>query len=133
MHDRTYFRELFISNAANGYRDLLAKVDLQSFRRIPWEHAGAGHDDSRKGVPFFLVSFYDPTSGEPIPPCPRGSLASVVKKVTENGWKAMAGGWFSIIIRPWLLCTRLIAEIKTHFGSGIRVFQFSRNAKDPWR
>lgn len=93
MHDRTYFRELLISNATNGYRDLLAKVDLQSFRRIPWEDAGADHD-SHKGVPFFLVSFYDPNSGEPITPCPRGLLVSIAKKATENGWKAMAGGSF---------------------------------------
>lgn len=102
MHDRTYFRELLISNAANGYRDLLAKVDLQSFRRIPWEDARMGHDD-HKGVPFFLVSFYDPNSGEPIPPCPRGLLGSVVKKATEKKWKAMAGGLFFLtIIQSWL-------------------------------
>lgn len=91
MHDRTYFRELLISNAKNGYRDILAKVDLQSFRRIPWEDAGPGHD-SPKGVPFFLVSFHDPDSGKPIPPCPRGLLGAIVRKVEGNGWKAMAGG-----------------------------------------
>lgn len=116
MHDRTYFRELLISNAANGYRDILAKVDLQSFRRIPWEDASAGHD-SRKGVPFFLVSFYDPNSGEPIAPCPRGLLGSVVKKATENGWKAMAGGLF--IDRYSVSCVRRRANITTSFGSGI--------------
>lgn len=92
MHDKTYFRELLISNAQNGYRDLLAKVDLQSFRRIPWEDAGTGHGSSPKGVPFFLVSFHDPDSEEPIPPCPRGLLANIVKRVGEKGWKAMAGG-----------------------------------------
>lgn len=95
MHDRTYFRELLISNAQNGYRDLLAKVDLASYRRIPWERtAGPDHEVSPRGVPFFLVSFHDPDSGEPIPPCPRGLLGTVVKKVEEKGWKAMAGGLF---------------------------------------
>ena len=45
MHDQTYFRELKISNAENGYRDIVAVPDLSSFRRIPWEN----------DVPFFLV------------------------------------------------------------------------------
>lgn len=95
MHDRTYFRELLISNAQNGYRDLLARVDLESYRRIPWEDAAGSNHGSlgpSRGVPFFLVSFHDPDSGEPIPPCPRGLLRTVVKKIAGNGWKAMAGG-----------------------------------------
>ncbi|CAZ80523.1 unnamed protein product [Tuber melanosporum] len=83
MHDRSYFRELGISNSANGYRDLLAKVDFQSFRRIPWE--------DQRGVPFFLISFYDPDTKEPIAPCPRGLLFNVARKFEEKGWSAMAG------------------------------------------
>src|ERR1700760_3234570 len=43
MHDMTYIRELKISNKDNGYRDIIARVDLKSFRRIPWEN----------NVPFF--------------------------------------------------------------------------------
>lgn len=91
MHDKTYFRELLISNAKNGYRDILAKIDLQSFRRIPWEDAGGDHIKGSNGVPFFLVTFHDPDSGQPIPPCPRGLLGNIVNKVGEKGWKAMAG------------------------------------------
>lgn len=53
MHDQTYFRELKISNSQNGYRDILAEVDLTSFRRIPWEN----------NVPFFLVKFREPGGG----------------------------------------------------------------------
>lgn len=89
MHDKTYSRELLISNAANGYRDLLAKIDLQSFRRIPWEGT---QDEASHGVPFFLVTFHDPDSQEPIPPCPRGLLASIAKKAGASGFIAMAGG-----------------------------------------
>lgn len=37
MHDQTYFKELKVSNAENGYRDIIAVPDLSSFRRIPWE------------------------------------------------------------------------------------------------
>lgn len=82
MHDRTYFKELAISNKENGYRDLLAIPDLNSFRRIPWE------DD----VPLFLVSFFDPETRQPISPCPRGLLQSAVDKLENEGYQAMAGG-----------------------------------------
>lgn len=82
MHDQTYVRELKISNRDNGYRDLLARVDLSSFRRIPWE------DD----VPFFLLSFEDPDTGESLSACPRSLLGRQVRMLEESGVKAMAGG-----------------------------------------
>lgn len=82
MHDRTYFKELAISNKENGYRDLVAIPDLRSFRRIPWED----------NVPFFLVSFFDPVTKEPVCACPRGLLKTAVEKVEKAGCKAMAGG-----------------------------------------
>src|SRR5271155_4826124 len=44
MNDKTSSRELKVSNAENGYRDMVAKIDLSSYRRIPWEH----------NIPFFL-------------------------------------------------------------------------------
>jgi len=82
MHDQTYFKELKISNAENGYRDIIAVPDLSSFRRIPWE------DD----VPFFLVSFLDPDTRGPISACPRGLLKTVVDKIEKADLGAMAGG-----------------------------------------
>ncbi|KAG8528748.1 uncharacterized protein KY384_006435 [Bacidia gigantensis] len=81
MHDQTYFRELKISNAENGYRDIIAVPDLNSFRRIPWE----------ADVPFFLVSFMDPDHGGPLSACPRGLLKSVTNRVQSKSWRAMAG------------------------------------------
>ncbi|KAI1617749.1 glutamine synthetase [Exophiala viscosa] len=81
MHDLTYFRELKISNKENGYKDLIAKIDLGSFRRTPWEN----------NVPFFLVSFYDPDTNEPISPCPRSLLRTAVSKLHKAGYGAMAG------------------------------------------
>lgn len=77
----TYFRELTISNAENGYRDLVAKIDLKSYRRIPWEH----------NVPFFLVQFCDPDTGNPICACPRSLLRTAAGKLHEAGYRAMAG------------------------------------------
>lgn len=82
MHDMTYIRELKISNAQNGYHDLLAIPDLSTFRRIPWE------DD----VPFFLVDFLDPDTKEPVCACPRGLLKQQLSKLEKHGYGAMAGG-----------------------------------------
>lgn len=82
MHDRTYVRELGVSNVENGYRDIVAVPDLASFRRIPWE------DD----VPFFLVDFKDPDTGDAVAPCPRGLLKGVIARLGEKGYGAMAGG-----------------------------------------
>jgi glutamine synthetase len=92
MHDQTYLQELRISNAENGYRDLLAIPDLSSFRRIPWEN----------NVPFFLVSFYDPDTQQPLSACPRGLLKVQLDKLQKKGYGAMAGGGF-----PLHTCHRL--------------------------
>lgn len=82
MHDQTYFKELKISNKENGYRDVIAIPDLSSFRRIPWED----------NVPFFLVSFHDPDTEEPLSACPRSLLKRQVDKLAKKSWGAMAGG-----------------------------------------
>ncbi len=84
MHDQTYFKELKISNKENGYRDIIAVPDLSSFRRIPWED----------NVPFFLVSFLDPETKDPVSACPRGLLKTAVEKLKKGGLGAMAGGEF---------------------------------------
>ncbi|EXJ86422.1 glutamine synthetase [Capronia epimyces CBS 606.96] len=84
MHDLTYFRELKISNKENGYKDLVAKIDLGSYRRIPWED----------NVPFFLVSFHDPDTGKPISACPRSLLRTTVEKLNKAGYSALAGAEF---------------------------------------
>lgn len=82
MHDQTYFKELKISNAENGYHDLIAIPDLSSFRRIPWEN----------DVPFFLVNFFDPDTRKPVSACPRGILNTALEKLQAKGIGAMAGG-----------------------------------------
>lgn len=82
MHDKTYFKELKISNKENGYHDVIAIPDLSTFRRIPWED----------NVPFFLVSFFDPDTREPLSACPRGILKTQLQKLEDEGVGAMAGG-----------------------------------------
>ncbi|KAF8609858.1 glutamine synthetase/guanido kinase [Ceratobasidium sp. AG-I] len=81
IHDTVYSKELLVSNRANGYRDILARIDLATYRRLTWE----------ANVPFFLVSFLDPDTQEPIPVCPRGSLAKAVSKAETFGWEPVAG------------------------------------------
>ena len=81
MHDSVYSKELLISNRANGYRDLIAVIDLATYRRIPWEN----------NVPFFLVSFFDSETKEPICADPRGVLRTVVTRAQQKGWRCMAG------------------------------------------
>ena len=81
IHDTTYSRELLISNRANGYRDITAQVDLSTYRRIPWEY----------NVPFFLVSFLDPGTGEPVCVDPRGTIVKALKQAAEFGWDCVAG------------------------------------------
>ena len=88
MHDKTYMRELKISNAENGYRDLLAIPDLKTFRRIPWED----------NIPFFLISFHDPESKKPVCACPRGLLKAQLDRLQSKGYGAMAGGTFFLYL-----------------------------------
>ena len=89
MHDRTYFKELKISNADNGYRDIIAVPDLSSFRRIPWED----------NVPFFLISFMDPDTGGPLSACSRGLLKTAAEKLERKGMGALAGGEFQLHVK----------------------------------
>ncbi|KAG0284852.1 hypothetical protein BGZ96_010817 [Linnemannia gamsii] len=81
MHDKPYAEELSVSNAANGYRDMVAIPDLSTFRRIPWEN----------DIPFFLLSFYDPKTRAPLAVCPRGVLKRVTDELASLGWEAMCG------------------------------------------
>jgi glutamine synthetase len=91
MHDQMYSRELLVSNRSNGYRDVIAVVDLSTFRRIPWEN----------NVPFFLVSFIDPDTKEPLFACPRMTLNKALKMAETFGWECMAGAEYEVgILRP---------------------------------
>lgn len=76
-----------------GFPDILARVDLQTFRRVPWD------DD----VPFFLAEFHQPAAGghaaeEPYPLCPRQLLRRVLARADKLGVRPMCGmefEWFN--------------------------------------
>jgi glutamine synthetase len=112
MHDMTYFRELKISNAENGYKDLVAKIDLSSYRRIPWEN----------DVPFFLVNFFDADTGEAVSACPRSLLRTAVAKAEKAGYSAMAGGGLSLRPTDHICCSRQANQC----ASRVRILPISR-------
>jgi glutamine synthetase len=85
----TYSRELLISNKDNGYRDIIAIIDLSTYRRISWEN----------NVPFFLVSFLDPVTKAPLLADPRGVLANIIKSAEDKGFYAYAGAEFEVRLR----------------------------------
>ena len=57
-----------------GYPDALARIDLDTFRAIPWE----------PGVAFFLVDFYA-TRGDPLQVSPRQVLKNAVSRARAMG------------------------------------------------
>ncbi|RYO81715.1 hypothetical protein DL766_002732 [Monosporascus sp. MC13-8B] len=61
---------------------MVAMVDLDSYRRIPWEN----------NMPLFLVSFHDAKTMNPITLCPRNVLASQLSKArSQHGVEPLAG------------------------------------------
>lgn len=71
----------------SGYPDVMVRIDLSSYRKIPWE----------KNIPFFLGDFQD-GKGQPLGVCPRSLLAQVLARATKAGYKASAGmefEWFN--------------------------------------
>jgi glutamine synthetase len=62
-----------------GYPDALAKIDLSTFRLLPWEANTA----------FFLVDFFQ-KDGVPLAVSPRQVLRSVVERLRTKGYQAKA-------------------------------------------
>ena len=76
----------------HGFPDALARVDLATARRVPW-------DDQ---VPFFLGDFVN-ADGSPYAVCPRQTLKRVLKRAEKLGLLPMAGmefEWFNFAETP---------------------------------
>jgi glutamine synthetase len=78
-----------------GFPDALAKLDLATFRNVPW-------DD---GVPFFLGEFVEQKDGKevPLPICPRQLLKRVLRRAGKLGVQPMCGmefEWFNFVETP---------------------------------
>ena len=59
-----------------GYPDALARIDLSTFRIIPWE----------PGTAFFILDFYD-GAGNPLPVSPRQVLERVIAQAQSLGFR----------------------------------------------
>lgn len=75
-----------------GYPDAQARVDLRTFRRVPWD----------SNVPFFLADFVD-DKGAPLGVCPRRLLTGVLERAAAQGYSAKCGlefEWFNFRESP---------------------------------
>jgi glutamine synthetase len=81
-----------------GYPDALARIDLGTFREVPWDG----------GVPFFLGDFQD-AEGAPSPICPRGLLKRIVASLQGAGFAALTSleyEWFNFRETPASLAAK---------------------------
>ncbi|RKP34026.1 hypothetical protein BJ085DRAFT_20064 [Dimargaris cristalligena] len=83
MHDKAYTTPTTISNDANGFSDIIAKIDLSTYRRLPLED----------NLPFFLLRFYD-RNHHPLAACPRSLLARIVGEYEALGLEPLCGAEF---------------------------------------
>jgi len=75
-----------------GYPDALVKLDLGTFRKIPWEN----------DVPFFLGDFVN-EKNVPAYTCPRQLLRKVLNEATQNGFTpyfSQEFEWFNFAETP---------------------------------
>ncbi|HEV7332787.1 MAG TPA: glutamine synthetase family protein [Flavisolibacter sp.] len=82
----------------SGYPDCPAKLDLATFRKIPWE----------EDVPFFLGDFCN-ADGEPSPVCPRQLLKKVTVDAEGMGYAPVFSQefeWFNFAETPQSACDK---------------------------
>ncbi len=76
----------------SGYPDAQAKIDLNTYRKIPWDN----------NTPFFLGDFED-GQGNPLAICPRQLLKKTITKLLAAGYTAKMGveyEWFNFKETP---------------------------------
>ncbi|KAI9307937.1 hypothetical protein BJ944DRAFT_157132 [Cunninghamella echinulata] len=81
IQDKLYSTAVEFGGDECQFPDLLAKVDLSSFRRIPWEN----------DIPFFLLYLIHPTTHQPLYCCPRSCLKQAVDDFKQLGYTALSG------------------------------------------
>jgi glutamine synthetase len=75
-----------------GYPDAKARIDLSTFRQIPWEN----------DQPFFLADFIN-NNEKPLEICPRQVLKAIIKRADSMGYKPMVAQefeWFNYAETP---------------------------------
>ena len=82
----------------SGYPDAMARVDLATMRRVPWDG----------DIPFFLADFVD-SEGGPLGVCPRQLLKGVLARAEAMGFTAKCGlefEWFNFQETPESLAAK---------------------------
>jgi len=88
-----------------GYPDQLCRIDLSTFRTIPWQ------DD----IPFFLADF-SKADGNDLPACPRSLLKRITKECESLGFHpefAQEFEWFNFRETPQSLQEKGFARLET--------------------
>jgi len=94
MNDAAYDNVRF-TGWHTGYPDAPVKIDINTFRKIPWE------DD----IPFFLGDFID-EKNEPLYVCPRQLLKKIEKQSADSGFTPFFSQefeWFNFSETPFTL------------------------------
>jgi glutamine synthetase len=84
MHDQCYDNTQ-LTGWHHGYPDALARLDLGTYRTIPWEN----------DTPFFLGNFVT-AEGDPHPLCPRQILKRVLARAAKMGFQVKVGADYEI-------------------------------------
>jgi glutamine synthetase len=82
----------------SGFPDALARIDLGTYREIPWENK----------LPFFLGDFWTET-GKPVEVCPRQLLKKILAQAKDEGYAVKSGmefEWFNFQETPQSLAAK---------------------------
>ncbi|ORE08064.1 glutamine synthetase/guanido kinase [Rhizopus microsporus var. microsporus] len=74
ISDKAYTTATEFAGEDASFFDLIAKVDLESYRRIPWED----------NIPFFFVTLYHPHTNERLHCCPRSLLKDASEEYSKE-------------------------------------------------
>lgn len=80
MHDVTYSEETELLASGTSYEDLTALIDVDSFRRLPFE----------ENIAFFLLHFH--VGRKPVAVDGRSQMQSLTATMASKGLKGLAGG-----------------------------------------
>ena len=105
----------------HGFPDALARLDLATFRQVPW-------DD---GMAFFLGEFVN-ADGSAHAVCPRQTLKRVLKRAEKMGFSVMTGmefEWFNFLETPqsWAAKKGVNPEPLTPGMFGYSLLRMNRN------
>jgi glutamine synthetase len=88
-----------------GYPDQLCRIDLSTFRTIPWQ----------ENIPFFLADF-SKADGNDLPACPRSLLKRIAKECESMGFHpefAQEFEWFNFRETPQSLQEKSFTNLET--------------------